>query len=496
MCNREGTLDPMADLDRPELRKSVSQLGFFALAFGSMIGVGWVTALGGWLGSAGPVGAILAFAAGSALILVIGLCYAELCSMLPVAGGEVAYSYRAYGPSKSYAIGAFLAFGYLAVCVFEAISVTKVVGYLVPGGLAYWPIYSVAGQTVHATELAFALAATGALTWVSYRGIEAAAKLQALLVLLFGLATLAFIGTGIIGGSFDNLPPLLGQTAEGGANGWGTALAGMGAVFVTVPFWFVGFDTIPQVSEEAAVAVSPRALARLIVVSIVGAAAFYILVILAVGMSGPWTELLGEDLVAAVAFEQAFDSPLLANLVLLAAALGLFTSWNGFFLAGSRVLFALGRGHMAPPSLGHAHPAYGTPSNAIVFGGLFTAAGACLGTGALGVFINVGSFCMSLAFFGVTFSMMKLRKSAPDMKRPFRLPGGRLLPSIAAIGAGGILLAMVIPGSPAALKPLEWVVLGIVIALVFVGWQLGASTRRVTSEKERARLVLGEFADD
>lgn len=485
----------MSDVDRPELRKSVSKLGFFALAFGSMIGVGWVTALGGWLGNAGPVGAIVAFASGSALILVIGLCYAELCAMLPVAGGEVAYSYRAYGPSKAYAIGSFLAFGYLAVCVFEAISVTKVVGTLVPGGLAYWPLYSVAGQTVHATELLFALAMTGALTWVNYHGVEAAAKLQAVLVLLFGLATLAFIGAGIFGGSLDNLPPLLGLTPEGNANDWGSALAGIATVFVTVPFWFVGFDTIPQASEEAAVAVAPKTLARIIVASIFGAAGFYILVILAVGMSGPWTRLLGEDLVAAVAFERAFDSPLLANLVLVAAALGLFTSWNGFFMAGSRVLFALGRGHMAPPGLGHAHATHGTPSNAIVFGGLFTAAGACLGTGALGVFINVGSFCMSLAFFGVTFSMIHLRKIAPDMARPFRLPGGTLLPSIAAVGAGGILLAMIIPASPAALQPFEWLVLGIVVVLVLAGWHLGTSTRRATSERERAQLVLGEYAD-
>ena len=112
------------------------------------------------------------------------------------------------------------------------------------------------------------------------------------------------------------------------------------------------------------------------------------------------------------------------------------------------------------------------------------------------MFINVGSFCMSLAFFGVTFSMMKLRKNAAHMERPFRLPGGAVLPGIASIGAAGILLAMVIPSSPAALTPLEWVVLGVVVALVFVGWFMGASTRRATSEKERGRLLLGKYADD
>lgn len=59
-----------------------------------MIGVGWITALGGWFEQAGPVGAIVAFVAGGTLMLVIGLCYAEVTPMLPVSGGEVAYAYK------------------------------------------------------------------------------------------------------------------------------------------------------------------------------------------------------------------------------------------------------------------------------------------------------------------------------------------------------------------------------------------------------------------
>ena len=72
--------------DRPELKRAISGFGFFALAFGSMIGVGWITALGGWFEQAGPVGAIVAFIAGGTLMLIIGLCYAEVTPMLPVTG--------------------------------------------------------------------------------------------------------------------------------------------------------------------------------------------------------------------------------------------------------------------------------------------------------------------------------------------------------------------------------------------------------------------------
>ena len=87
------------------LHRSLDGRALFALAFGSMIGVGWVTALGSWLSQAGPLGALLAFAAGGALMVCIGLCYAELTPMLPVAGGEVAFAYRAYGTGKAFLVG-------------------------------------------------------------------------------------------------------------------------------------------------------------------------------------------------------------------------------------------------------------------------------------------------------------------------------------------------------------------------------------------------------
>ena len=90
MSNIENT-------NRPQLKKAIGGIGFFALAFGSMIGVGWITTLDNWFNSAGTGGAMLAFVAGGALMLLIGLCYAELTPMMPVTGGEIAYAYKAFG---------------------------------------------------------------------------------------------------------------------------------------------------------------------------------------------------------------------------------------------------------------------------------------------------------------------------------------------------------------------------------------------------------------
>ena len=99
------------EIQRPQLKKGIGKVAMFSLAFGSMIGVGWVTAMGSWLFDAGPLGAVIAFILGGLLMLAIGFCYAEVTAALPLSGGEVAYAYKAYGSTKAFIVGWFLAFG-------------------------------------------------------------------------------------------------------------------------------------------------------------------------------------------------------------------------------------------------------------------------------------------------------------------------------------------------------------------------------------------------
>ncbi|MCB1607462.1 MAG: APC family permease [Xanthomonadales bacterium] len=471
--------------DRPRLHKELRRFGFFALAFGSMIGVGWVTSIGSWLGQAGPAGALLAFVAGGAVMLCIGLCYAELTPMLPVAGGEVAYAYKAYGSFKAFVVGWALAFGYVSISGFEAISIGKVLSYLFPA-IDRWPLYEFAGSTVYLSHLLLGVICTTLITWVNWTGARAAARLQVWLTAAFVAVTLIFVAAGLGSGNTDNLQPLWIAAADGGV-----ASAGILAVLVTIPFWFVGFDTIPQGAEEASTSVPPRTLAFLIVGSIIAATAFYALIILSVSMVGPWQELITSDLPAARAFEHAFSSPWLSDLVLIAALLGLFTSWNGFFLAGSRVIFALGRGQIIPKRFGAAHPIHGTPHWAIALVGGLTALAPLLGRDALLALVNAGSFCIALAFFGVSLSLLRLRRDYPEMPRPYRLPGGALIPSIAALGALGMLAAMLYPGSPAALSwPREHIVLIVMFALGGVLWVSAAKSRAEISQAQRDYLIL------
>lgn len=475
---------------RPELKRAISGLGFFALAFGSMIGVGWITALGGWFQQAGPVGAVVAFAAGGALMLVIGLCYAEVTPMLPVSGGEVAYAYKAHGTSAAFVIGWSLAFGYLSVSAFEAISVGLVLSYLVPA-IDAWPLYEIAGSTVYASHLMLAFVFTGFITAINFYGVGVASRVQVALTGLFLLCAVLFVTAGIVNGHVSNLEPYFGDGALGRGG-----LGGMLAVFVTVPFWYVGFDTIPQAAEERREGSPLRRLGTYVVLAILGSTAFYIAIILGAGMAGPWRGIVEEPLPTAVAFSSAFDSPLLVRLVLVAGLIGLLTSWNGFFLAGSRVLFSLGRGRILHASLGETHHRHGTPARAVLFSGVVTFLAACLGRGAILAFVDVGSFCIAVAFLGVALSLVRLRKACPDLERPYRMPGGRVLAYVAAAGSLFILGIMLVPGSPSRLVwPLEWIILGALTATGAVFWLAAGAYRSAVPEADRARLILEEYAD-
>ena len=75
------------------------------LAFGAMIGWSWMALSGGWVNTAGSLGAILAFGGGGIAVIFVGLTYAELAAAMPLAGGEHVYSYRALGRSLSFVFG-------------------------------------------------------------------------------------------------------------------------------------------------------------------------------------------------------------------------------------------------------------------------------------------------------------------------------------------------------------------------------------------------------
>ena len=117
---------------RESLSKTLKRGDIWAFAFGSIVGWGWVMLAGGWVISAGTVGAIIAFIIAAVLCGFVGMAYAELTPALPLAGGSMVWCYRASGYKFAWFSGWAIAFAYVAVAAWEGPAFASAVAYLIP----------------------------------------------------------------------------------------------------------------------------------------------------------------------------------------------------------------------------------------------------------------------------------------------------------------------------------------------------------------------------
>ena len=126
-------------------------------------------------------------------------------------------------------------------------------------------------------------------------------------------------------------------------------------VLQVVPYFMTGFEAVPKCAEEARPEFPARGYFRAIILALATGALFYVTVIGLVALVQPWQSLIHEPFATAVAFERAFHSQVLINMVFAAALASLLKACNGNFLAASRLLFGLGREGYIIPRLGQVH---------------------------------------------------------------------------------------------------------------------------------------------
>jgi APA family basic amino acid/polyamine antiporter len=429
------------------LTRVLGRWDVIAVAFGAMIGFGWIVLTGGFLESAGTLGAALAFVIGGVIMALVGLTYAELVSAMPKVGGEHNYVLRAMGSKPAFIVSWSLILGYASVVAFEAVALPHTMLFLFPDMLV-GKLWTVAGYEVYATWVAVGVVAALVMTWLNYIGVRPAAVAQSIaVVFLLAVGALLLLGS-FVGGSAANMEPLF----TGG-------LSGIIAVLVATPFLFVGFDVIPQSAEE--IRLPSRKMGQLLLVSVAMAVTWYVLVMLTVGSSMPAAELAKSDLAAADGMGALWGSDALRTVLVLGGIAGILTSWNGFLIGASRLVYALARTGMLPAWFGRLHPRYRTPSNAVLFIGGLSVIAPFFGRKTLVWMVDAGGLSIVVAFFMVALAFVVLRRREPGMDRPFRAPGG-VATGVAAAALSLGLGVLYLPGMPAALVwPYEWVVVGL-----------------------------------
>ena len=424
-----------------------------ALSFGAMIGWSWVLMTGVWVTSAGALGTLIAFALGGLAITLIGLTYSELASAMPQTGGEHNYTMRALGPKWSFICTWALLFAYLNVCLFESVALPTALEFLLPE-IRLGTLWEVLGAEV---DIGFVLVGAGSaaiMTWINYRGIRTAARFQSLVTVLILLSGALLISGAAINGDLANAQPLIASPATG-----------ILSVLVMVPAMLVGFDVIPQSAEE--IDLPQHLIGKLLAVSVGCAVLWYVAISASVGFALNPAALGESDMATADAASSLWGSPLAGTLLVIGGIGGILTSWNAFIVGGSRVLFALGESGQIPAAFARLHPVHKTPYVGIITIGVLSMLSPLFGRTILVWLINSGSFGVMVAFLFVTISFLVLRRTEPDLERPFKVSHPNL------VGWGGVLLSIALlsaffPGSPSALAwPYEWLVILIWIALGF-----------------------------
>lgn len=449
-------------MEDQKLLKVLGNKDVLALAFGAMIGWGWVVTAGLWITEAGSLGAIIAFLIGGTMVIVVGLTYAELASAIPLAGGEMFYAFKAMGRLPSFITTWAIILGYVSVVAFEAVALPTVFEYLAPNYSTGY-MYTIAGWDVNFTWVAVGMLGSIFIAWVNYRGIKLASMLTFILTLLIIIAGILLITGSSLAGNVQNMEPFF----EKGS-------VGVLVVLLMTPFMFVGFDVIPQAAEE--INLPRKRIGQLLVFSVVLAVIWYIGIIFGVSRVLTPNEINESTLVTADAMAKAFGgSKMMGNILVLGGVGGILTSWIGFYIGGSRAIYALAKAGMLPASLGQLHPKYNTPHKAILLIAVLTTMAPLFGRPALVWLVDAGGLSLVVAWLMVAASFLILRKKAPNMERPFFLRGGSTIGIIALIMSTGIII-LYMPGMPSALIwPYEWVIIIVWSILGFILYNFSLS---------------------
>ena len=446
--------------------KVLSRIDVIFLAFGAMIGWGWVVLSGNWIQSAGVVGAVIAFAIGGVLVTFVGLTYAELISAMPDDGGELAYVLRSIGPKSAFVASWAIALGYISVVAFEAVALPTVIEYLFPNYKVGF-MYTITGYDVYISWVLVGAVGSIIITIINYFGVKTAAFFQMVLTTMIVLIGLMLIAGAGFNGDFSNAEPLF----AGGT-------AGIITVLVMTPFLFVGFDVIPQASKDMNVA--PKSIGKLLILSIAFAVAFYIAVIIAVGVALDETALSNSVLPTADAMAAVFGSDLFSQILIIGGVAGIVTSWNAFVIGGSRVIQSMANKKMIPAWFGKVHPKYNTPTNAILFIGTLATVSPLLGRPMLVWLVDAGGLAIVIAYLLVAIGFVRLRKNEPNMIRPFRAGKSSIIGWISIFMSIGFII-LYMPGMPAALIwPYEWI--------IFAGWWTIGLVLMLTMKKNPASV--------
>ncbi len=491
----------ISDSEEPErrLKKTLGPVSLTALGIGAVIGAGIFTVIGTAIAgqkfdtssilnaplldylirhtaTQGRPGAGPALALSLVLVAIVcgftALCYAELASMIPIAGSAYTYTYATMGELIAWIIGWDLILEYavsnMAVSVGFSAHLVATFDWLgwhpalrwispayLPGGLS-----DINGKVLYAPGLHFgfdipAFLIVMILTVVLVRGIRESAEANNTMVILKISAILAFV---IAGAHFVNP----GNWHPFAPQGWSGILTGGSIIFFT----YIGFDSVSTAAEEAK---NPqRDLPIGIIATLIVCTLLYISVAIVLTGIVPWHSMIDDAAPVANSLKMLVARTSSNTLrwielgVLFGAMMGMISSLLVFQLGQARVWFSMSRDGLLPKLFGRVHPRFRTPSTATWIAGFVVGIpSGILDIGTLSDLSNIGTL---FAFALVSIGVIILRYRDPGRHRGFRAPGGIAAPVLSVLFCG-----LLMSGLPILtwLRFFAWLAIGLTIYFLY-----------------------------
>lgn len=446
-------------------KKVLNSWDVLVVAFGAMIGWGWVVSSGQWIQQGGVLGTAIGFIIGGIMIYFVGLCYAELTTAMPLCGGEHVFSYKAFGPIGSFICTWSIILSYIGVVCYEAVSFSTILQYLFPGFLRGY-LYSIEGFDIYLSWILCAIGTAVFITVINIIGTKKAAILQTIFTFTIAIVGIILLAGSLYNGDSENLK---GQMFVGNSNG--DMFQNILRVAIMTPFFFFGFDVIPQAAEE--IKVPMKKIGRLMMLSIVLAVLFYLIVVISVGFvmnnSAIEKSMSDSGLVVADAMAMAFNSTIMSKVLIIGGLCGIITSWNSFLIGGSRALYSMAEAYMIPHFFSKLSKKSKSPVYALLLVGGLSVIAPFFGRVMLTWIVNASNFACCLAYCMVSVSFLVIRKKEPDMQRPYKIKHHNICGIFAIIMSGCMGAMYIIPGTVCTLIWQEWIIVGgwIILGVMF-----------------------------
>ncbi|MBK6902966.1 MAG: amino acid permease [Saprospirales bacterium] len=473
------------------LKRALSATNLTTLGIGAIIGAG-IFVLTGQAAAmyAGPA-IVISFVISGLACAFAGLCYAEFASMIPIAGSAYTYSYASFGEFLAWIIGWDLILEYLFAASTVSVgwsgymvSFLNDFGIHIPAyltaasgtilveapGIGWKPITEALTNNLAASGIDIlalpqvtawlnipAMFIVGLLTFLLVLGIRESASINNIMVIVKVAVIILFIVVGFMFVAKANWQPFIPEnTGKWGEFGWSGILRAAGVIF----FAYIGFDAVSTAAQEAK---NPQ---RDMPVGILGSLSIstvlYILVAIVLTGLVSYTQLNVADPIAVGVNAMGESMFWLRPIIKIAAIAGLSSVILVMLLGQPRIFFAMAKDGLLPPAFARIHPRFKTPHfSTILTGSIAMILAGILPINILGELVSIGTL---LAFAIVCVSIIVLRRTRPDLPRPFRTPWVPVIPALGALICVAQMLALPMD---TWLRLIIWMAIGFLIYFLY-----------------------------